>query len=251
MNPALMSSILFACLFGAVLLGMRLRCLLPEHHRTQDTKDSVKLAVGLVATMAALLLGLLVASAKGTYDTDRSEVIQMAAKIAFLDRVLAVYGPEAAEARAQFRSAVEQMIRHIWPAERGMKAQLEPNTQVGDAFYGAIQRLSPHDDMQRSLKAQAGSVAVELGQLRSLLVSQSAPSISKTLLVVVAFWLAIIFLSFGLHSPPNATAIIAQLMAALSVSGAIYLIMELDQPFNGLIRISSEPMLIALSHLVK
>ena len=101
MNTTITAVVVFGCLIGAVLLGRILRRLLPENHLTADSRDTIKLAMGLVATMAALVLGLLVSSAKGSYDTERSEVIQMAAKVAFLDRVLSVYGPEAVEARAQ------------------------------------------------------------------------------------------------------------------------------------------------------
>src|SRR5438093_1434458 len=100
MNTTLTALIVFGCLVGAVLLGRALRRLLPEDHLAADSRDTIKLAMGLVATMTALVLGLLVSSAKGAYDTKRSEVIQMAAKVAFLDRLLSLYGPEAAEARA-------------------------------------------------------------------------------------------------------------------------------------------------------
>src|SRR5438093_4405780 len=146
MNITLIAAaVLFVCLVGAALLGRRVRHYLPEGHLSADSKDAVKLAMGLVATMTALVLGLLVSSAKGAYDTERSEVIQMAAKVAFLDRVLTLYGPEAADARGEFRSGVVDAVRHIWPAARGGPAQLAPNEQTGDAFYVAVQRLSPHD----------------------------------------------------------------------------------------------------------
>lgn len=230
---------------------MRLRILLPEHHLSADTKDAVKLAMGLVATMAALLLGLLVSSAKGDYDATRSEVNQMAAKIAFLDRVLADYGPEATEARVQFRAVVEEAVRRMWPEAQGMPAQLSPNTQAGDAVYFAVQRLSPRDDMQRDFKAQAATLAVELGQLRTLLLARSAPSISKPLLIVVVSWLVVIFLSFSVFAPPNATATLALMVSAFSVSGALFLILELGRPFGGPIQISGEPMLNALSYFAK
>ena len=251
MNSFLAAAVVFACLFGAVLLGMGLRRLLPEHHLSADTKDTVKLAMGLVATMSALLLGLLVSSAKGAYDAERTQVIQMAAKVAFLDRMLADYGPEAADIRAQLRTLVEEAVRRMWPEERTIPPQLAPNTQAGDAVYFAIQRLSPRDDLQRNLKAQATTLAVEGGQLRTLLVAQSVSSISKPLLIVMVSWLVMIFLSFSLFAPPNATANLALVVAVLAVSGAIFLILELDQPFGGLIQISSEPMLNALSYLAK
>jgi hypothetical protein len=178
MNTTLTSLIVLGCLIAAVLVGRTLRGLLPEAHLSAESKDAVKLAMGLVATMSALVLGLLVSSAKGSYDTERSEVIQMAAKVAFLDRVLSVYGPEAVEARARFHEAVKAAIGQMWPEQPGRPARLAPNMQAGNAVYAAVQDLSPHDDTQRKLKDQATSVATDLGQLRSLLVAQSVPSIS-------------------------------------------------------------------------
>ncbi len=249
MNSSLTASILLAALVAVVLLGRSVRRHLPDHHLSADSKDAVKLAMGLVATMTALLLGLLVSSAKGTYDTQRTEVIQMAAKVAFLDRVLAAYGSEAAEVRAQFHAAVAEVVHRMWPDEPGVPAQLTPKVSAGDAVYGAIQRLSPGDDMQRSLKAQAATLAVELGQLRMLLQAQMVPSIPKALLISVSCWLVIIFLSFALLAPPNATTTLSLVAAAISVAVALLLIMELDQPLGGLIRISSEPLLNALNQL--
>jgi hypothetical protein len=211
----------------------------------------VKLATGLVATMSALLLGLMVSSAKGSYDTVRSEVIGMAAKVAFLDRVLAAYGPESANARAKFRDTIAEAVQAMWPAEANTSAVLTPDTQTGDAVFAAIQALSPQNDEQRVLKTQATNIAIDLGQVRQRLVAQSGASISTPLLAMVVCWLLVIFLSFSMLAPPNATATGAMLVSALSVSGAILLILELDRPFAGLIRISSQPLVNALNQLAK
>ena len=251
MHTTLTAAMVSACLLGSVVIGRWIRRLVPEQHLSAETKDTVKLAMGLVATMSALLLGLLVSSAKGSYDTTRGEVIQMAAKVAFLDRVLAAYGPEAAEGRRQLRTAVEEGVRRMWPGASGLPAQLTPNTQAGDALYVKIQGLSPRDDAQRGLKNQAASLAVDLAQLRTLLLAQSVSSISTPLLTMVVSWLVVIFFSFSLLAPPNAIASLAMMVAALSVAGAILLILELDRPFGGLICISSEPMLNALSPLAQ
>lgn len=251
MNTTLTAVIVFGCLVGAVLLGRVVRRLLPEAHLTADSRDTIKLAMGLVATMTALVLGLLVSSAKGSYDTERSEVIQMAAKVAFLDRVLAIYGPEASEARTRFHEAVKEAVERMWPGEAGAPAHLAPNTQEGNLVYGAVQALSPHDDEQRKLKEQATILATDLGQLRQLLVAQSVASVSKPMLVVLVCWLVVIFLGFSVLAPRNPTVIFALVVSALAVSGAIFLILELDQPFNGVIRISSEPMLNALSQFTR
>src|SRR5215467_6635856 len=146
MNTTLTALMVFGCLVGAVLLGRGLRRVLPQEHLTADSRDVIKLAIGLVATMSALVLGLLVSSAKGSYDTERNEVLQMAAKVAFLDRVLAVYGPEAAEARVRFHEAIKEAVQQMWPEETRQPAQLAPNTQAGNVLYGILQSLSPHDE---------------------------------------------------------------------------------------------------------
>jgi len=234
---------------GGAALRMFVRALLPENHLSADTKDTVKLAMGLVATMTALVLGLLVASAKGSYDAQRSQLIQMSAKFAFLDRVLANCGPDAPEVRAQLRMSVEQMIARIWPDNKSRQAELAPITSAGQAMYEAIQKLSPQTDAQRAAKSQALQIVVELGQMYWLLFEQAGTAISKPLLIVVVFWLAVLFLSFGLFTPRNGTAITALMASAVSVCAAIFLVLELDRPFSGLIGISSEPMRNALEHL--
>jgi len=224
--------------------------MLPENHLNPDTKDAVKVGMGLVATMAALVLGLLVASTKGAYDTQKSEVTQMAAKIVFIDRVLANYGSETAETRELLRRSVGSAINRMWPDRKlSEPAQLDPSATSGEAFFNSIQQLSPQNDTQRSLKSQAVQVTTDLGQMRWLLFEQTESSISLPMLIVLIAWLAIIFISAGLFAPPNATAIIALMLSALSVAGAIFLILELDSPFNGVIQISPEPMRNALAHL--
>jgi hypothetical protein len=199
--------------------------------------------------MSALVLGLLVSSAKGAYDTARNEVIEMAAKVAFLDRVLANYGPEGAEARSRFHDAVQAGVRQIWPEKGRTSVHLAINTQPGNTLYAIVESLSPHNEMQTKLKEQASTLTIDLGQLRSLLVAQSVPSISNPMLVILVSWLAIIFLGFSILAPGNATVIFALVVSALAVSGAIFLILELDQPFGGLIGISSEPMVYALQQM--
>ena len=241
---------MFACLFGAGLLGVRVRAALPEDHLSAETKDAVKVGMGLVATMAALVLGLLVASTKGSYDAQKNEVTQMAAKTVFLDRVLANYGSESAESRDLLRRSVGSAIDHMWPDKKSSQpAQLDPSVSSGEAFFNSIQQLSPQNDVQRSLKSQAAQIATDLGQMRWLLFEQTETSISIAMLIVLISWLAIIFMSAGLFAPPNATAILALMLSALSVAGAIFLILELDMPFDGVIQISQKPMYNALIHL--
>jgi hypothetical protein len=248
---SLIAVILFVGLVGVALLGGRLGRLLPEEQLSAESKDAVKLAMGLIATMTAVLLGLLITSAKGTYDTDESEVMQMAAKVSFLDRVLKLYGPETADARHELREAVADGVRRTWPAKRSGPVRLDPNQQMGDAVYVAIHRLAPHDDTQRALKAQAATLMVQLAELRSLLQAQAVPSVSKALLLALVSWLVVIFFGFSLVVPTNATSTLALVAGAFSVACAVFLILELDHPFSGVLRIPSEPMTNVLERLAK
>jgi hypothetical protein len=243
MNAELGGIITFGVLIVAIVMGMQVS----EEGLSSATKETVKLAVSLVATLAALVLGLLVTSAKSSYDTVRNEVIEMSAKAAFLDRILGGFGAESAEARARLRETVEENIGRMWPREA--KRDLTPPTEAGNAVYAAIQRLAPKDDVQRSLKSEAISLADDLGKVRTLLVAQSVPSISKLMLAVLISWLFIIFFSFSMLAPITAPAITALVISAVSVCGAVVLILELDRPFGGWIGLSSDPMRNALTQL--
>lgn len=247
MNAELVSVIAFLLLIAAVFAGMRFS----EERLSTSTKETVKLATGLVATMSALVLGLLVSSAKASYDTVRSEVIDMSAKALFLDRGLAAYGPETAEARARLRESIQENLSRMWPTESKRAADLTPITPAGNAVYMSIQALAPKDDTQRSIKTEATNLAIELGKLRTLVAAQSVPTISKMMLTVLISWLIIIFFSFSILAPLNAPAVTALIISALSACGAIFLILELDRPFGGLIGLSSEPMRNALTQLAK
>jgi hypothetical protein len=251
MNPILISAAVWVLLVVAVFAGRLLHRLLPADHFNSDTRDTVKLAMGLVGTMAALLLGLLVSSAKGSYDADRAQVIQMSAKVSFLNRIFELYGPEAAGARVQFRTAVQDAINHLWPNEAHAQPQLDPNRATADSVYFAIEALTPENALQQKLKAVAEATATDLAQQRALLVAQSQTSISLPMLIVVVCWLVVIFVSFSLLAPTNGTATFALLTSTLAVSGAIFLILELDHPFDGLIRIPSQHMQQAFDQLPK
>jgi hypothetical protein len=242
------SLIAFACVFGGAVAGMLLRALLPKEHLGPDSKEVVKVGMGLVATMAALVLGLLVASAKSSYDAQSTELTEMSSKVVVLDRILAHYGPETGEVREVLRGTVARILDAMWSKERSDRSGLEPSTN-GEVLYDKIQGLSPKDDKQRANQAQALGFAIGLGQTRWLMYEQRASSVSLPLLVILVLWLSVIFVSFGLFAPPNATVVGSLLAAALSVSGAIFLIMEMYAPYAGLIQISSAPLRAALAHL--
>ena len=247
MSSLSISLITFACVFGSALLGIALRSALPDHHLSADSKDVVKLGMGLVATMAALVLGLLVASAKTSFDSQNAELTEGSAKVILLDRVLAQYGPETAETRASLRSMVARAIDRLWPKSGSSPA--EPQTAGGEALYEKVQRLSPKDDFQRSLRDQALTIMMSLSQTRWLMYTQGVNSFSTPLLVALVLWLSFLFISFGVYAPPNATVIASLFVSALSVSGAILVILEMYSPYTGLVQLSSAPVRAALAHL--
>ncbi len=248
MSTMAISGIVFACVFGGAMLGMLLRSIVPEHHLSSDSKDVVKLGMGLIATMSALVLALLIASAKSSHDTQSGEVIQVAAGFVQLDRVLAHYGPETKDARNLLRGL---LARGIGPRGNYRSVSLDSaEMNAGaDSFYEKIQQLTPRNDTQRSLHAQAIQIGADLGRTRSLLLEQTGGSIPMPFLVVLVFWFTVIFITFGLFAPTNSTVIAVLLVCALSVAGAIFLILELDRPFEGLIQISDAPLRSALARL--
>jgi len=249
MNSIEIGSITFAFGFGGALLGMWIRSALPQHHMSTDSKDAVKVAMALVSTMCAIVLGLLIASAKSAYDTQKSELTDLSSKVILLDRVLAHYGPESKEAREELRKAAASALDRMWSKDDSGLSQMQPVSASSEVLYDKIQALSPKDDVQRSIHSQALSLVYSLGQTRWLMYEQKVGSGSIPLLMVLIFWLTALFISFGLFAPRNATVYATLLVSALSVSLAIFLIKELYNPYVGVIRISDTALRTALAHL--
>jgi hypothetical protein len=247
-NSAAVSSIVLTVVFGSAIAGMLLRTVLPHHHHLRDdSRDVIKMGIDLVGTMAALVLGLLVASAKGNYDAQSAGLTQISAKIVLFDRVLAHYGPETKDAREALKQGVISILNQM--GSRNTPGPLDPRSASAEILYDKIEALSPKDESQRSLKAQALSTVMNLGETRWLMYEQGMSTVSKPLVVVMVFWLTVVFFSWGLLAPPNATLVITILVSALSISGAIFLILEMYAPSRGLIHISDAPLRAALAHL--
>jgi hypothetical protein len=250
-SPLLMSAIVFVCVLGGAFLGMFLRNRLPKHHLSGETKDVVKLGTGLIGTIAALVLGLLIASANSTFQTQSGQVQQLIANVIFLDQTLAQYGPGTESVRNLMRRAVASMADRIWRENSSPSGQVAPFEVSAPAstLHDEILKLAPQSERQRSLQARAIGTLQELGKTRLLLFAEAGAAIPLPFLVVLIFWLAILFASFSLFADNNATTVVALCIFALSASAAIFLILELGQPFTGLMRISSEPLRNALAPL--
>ncbi|MDD5139438.1 MAG: DUF4239 domain-containing protein [Verrucomicrobiales bacterium] len=251
MNSLTIALISAACIFSGVLLGMFLRSRLPDHHLSNDSKDTVKLAAGMIATLSALVLGLLVSSAKSSFDTVGSEITQGAAKIILLDRALANYGPATHDVREQLRRSVAAGIVMFWPEEKTAAAGMTTFERSNgmELVQAKLRELTPANEAQRQLLAQAQQFGGELLQFRWLVIEQTQNALPMPFLVMLLFWLTMLHMSFGLFAPRNATVIAVLLVCALSVSGAVFLILEMNHPLSGFIKVSSAPMLKALEHL--
>lgn len=249
MDSMVVGGVTFACTFGGALLGMWLRTVLPEAHISGDSKDVMKLGTGLLATISALVLGLLIASAKSSFDAQRVGFQQITTNMILLDRSLANYGPEAKEARELLRTNVATMITYLWP-ESGAATLAAPEIMHrGSMLIRAVRALKPKNDEQRSIHTQALQFCVDLGRNYWMLRQGEESTIPRPFLAVLIFWLAVLFTSFGLFASHNATVLIVLLVCALSVAGALFLIVDFDQPFDGLIQISSGPLQSALGQL--
>ena len=249
MSELAVAAIICACVLGGAAAGIRLRHVLPEHHMNEQSRQIVNVAIGLIATLAALVLGLLVASAKSSFDDRNEEVKSSAAKIILLDRVLRQYGPEAQPTRDLLRELTQRRIERTFG-----KAAFATVTSVNDAksaeqLRAALFELAPNSDAQRWLVGRALAIVSEIEEARWLLVEENRSSIPTPFLVVLVFWLSVIFASLGLYAPPNATVYAILIVCALSVSTAIYMILEMDQPYDGLLRISPMPLRNALDEL--
>ena len=253
MSAPLIAFIIFACMLSGMMLGSYLRLVLPDDHTQADSKDILMTSAGMMATLIALIIGLLVTSAKSNYDDTTSGITQSGAKIITLDYYLSNYGSEAKVERELVRQATALAIERVWPSESMQGADLaKMEVATGMAnVYSKIRELSPQNDSQKYLQSQALQIAADMMQSRWMLIEQSQTRLPMIFLVVLTFWLTVLFVQFGLLSPRNRTAKSTLLICALSVSGAIYLILELNNPLEGTIKVSSAPLLKALSLIGK
>jgi hypothetical protein len=243
------AAIVLGLAFGGAMLGMKLRRVLPDDHLSSDSKDVVKLAMGLVATMAALVLGLLTGSAKSTFDTLDGELKQTSVNVIILDHSLAHYGPETKDIRDLIRAALVSRLAAIWPEEVSDPARTPKLPGDIEGLEDRIRGLAPQNDAQRALRARALQSAAEVLRTRWLMFGGGGNSVQTPLLIVLTFWLTALFASFGVLAPRNMTVIVVLFVAAMSVSGSVFLILEMNQPMQGLLKVSSAPLRYALEHI--
>jgi hypothetical protein len=251
MNSLETSSIIFGCSFGMGLLGMVLNFKLPDDHLDIGSRDVVKLVLGLIATISALVLSLLIASGSSGYHAQQSEVQSFSANVILLDRVLSFYGPDAKEPRDLLRQGLGAVHDQIWSSDGAPELDPRATQRVADDFITSLKELAPKDDSQATLKSQAMQIGQTLGQTRLLMFEQIGSSFAWPFLTVLVFWICMLFLGFGLLTRFNATLLVVLFIGAVSVAGAIFLILELSSPYEGFMRISDAPLRNALAMVDK
>lgn len=247
MSPLQFAAVAFVCIMASAIAGALLRTRLPEHHVSGDSKDVIKLSIALVATMSALVLALLFASTRTSFERSSALVSRLTADITELDRVLKNYGPEAQPVREALRAEIQPMVDSIWRDQaiaRGVK--LDDAKAPEEEVLFLLQGMRPINDRQRALHARALQVSSDLAQTQLALFAQPTDAISNTFLIVLIIWLMFIFGVFSLSAPPNPTLFVVIIMCILSASAAFYLILELGLPFGGLMQLSHEPLRNAL-----
>ena len=235
------------------MIGIVIRAYLPDPHLSEESRKVVTLGMGLVATMAALVLGLLVSGAYSNFRDQRSKLTEMSASIVFLDKLLANYGLEAKDVREDLRRSLVHTIDQFWPISGSKSIHLERDIDSGNVYI-KILALNPNNNKQHSLRDEALAIAYNISQSYDLLVIEQLRSIPEAFLIalsLIVFWFFALFFSFGLYVPTNATVISTFILAALSITIAIFLIIELSTPFEGVIHMPSSPLTEALFRIGK
>lgn len=251
MSATAVGLLVAACVFAGGLLGLNANRLLPKHHLTTQTLEVVRLSTGTISVLASLVLGLLIATAKTASDTTDRELRGYAADLITLDDALRAYGSDAAMPRLLLRRSTARTVQDVWPKPGGTFAGLD-EASAGALLSQAeqvIRALVPADAGQRWRQDQAQQIAASLVRQRWILVEQAGPTVHPVILGVLVCWVVVIFVSIGLNAPRNGTVVAAFLVCALAIGGAVFLILEMDSPFSGVLRLSDAPMQRALAHM--
>ncbi|MBY5870308.1 DUF4239 domain-containing protein [Rhizobium leguminosarum] len=253
MGSLLVGGLVFVFLSMATSIGLVVRGRLPDHHLNAESKDVIRLATAVVGTLSALTLGLLIASAKSSYDNAEVEMRTAAARVLLLDRVMAQYGPETDKARQLMRELIERRLSRGWTAETTDETSGNAPGEYQDieAVQAVLRSLLPRGSVQHFLQARALEVSGMMAEAHWLLVESGKEGLPWAFVTVLVCWLSLLFATFGLQAPANLTVLSILLVCALSVAGAIFLVSDMANPYVGLIRVSDAPLQFAIERLGK
>lgn len=247
MSPFLFGAIAFGFVFGAAMIGVSARARLPGDHLAPDSKDAIKLATAVIGTLSALALGLLIASAKRSFDEANVEIRSWAGHVVLLDRVLVHYGPEVSDLRKALPRLIDVRLKELATG----KEHQTPDTieQDFEPLQDVLRDLRPENDGKRWLQQRALNLTAKIAEARWLRVDSEIGGFPMLLLFMLVFWLSLLFASFGLLAPRNGTVVATLFVCALAVSGAMVLVIDMDHPYQGLVRASTSPLDMALTRL--
>ena len=250
-TPEIIGLIAFAAIFGGVLIGRFAARALPDHHLSSETQSVVTVSVAVIGTLSALVLGLMITSANSSFLARADEVRELSLQLIRMERNLRRYGPEADGARARLHEWAVAKTQQLFPK----KAQPSPSSETAivllEKVQDAVLALTPNDERQKYLRTLCVTLSSTLIQARWSLEQRTGQSIPVPFLILLIFWLAIVFASFGLFAPANPTALVALFLCSVAVSGGIMLIEELDNPLSGFIRIPPDSMRKALVEITR
>ena len=241
-TPIIGLFVLAAILVGA-FAGVKVRDRLPKHHLTDETKNLVSVSTAVVATVSALVLGLLISNANTSFTRLGGEVTTLSAEILRLDHILRRYGADAEPARETLLEYAEHKAADLFPDDPANVRLSNPATyELFQRLEDMLLALRPANPRDQWWLSQATALAAKIGDSRWLLAQQVGQGTPKAFVALLVFWLALLFASFGLFAPPNLTSTITLTLCALAVAGAVAMFLELEQGFGGVVRISPEPM---------
>jgi len=214
-----------------------------------NAADTPKLVLGLVATLTALVLGLLISSGYSSYQTRQAELQQLSVHLYQIDRALVRFGPEATPQRDKLRQLLATNIARIWPINGQVPTRDISTQRDVDALYESIEGLSANTDRQRPSQTKALELLEDSRAGWRLLAAQSESALSRPVLVILLTWLIFLFFGFGMFAYSNTTVFVALTVGALSVAGAVFLVIEMNQPYGGWMQISAAPLRAALSEM--
>jgi len=248
MNPTLIGILVFVCAFGGTYVGMRLQSLLPDDHLQEQSRGAVQISAGLIATMTALVLGLVTASAKSSFDEVNEMLKGTAANLLSLENALVQFGPGTEPLRDEMQEILRLRIAMIWPTD-GSESNVDPFALSNriERLAASIRALDADSAEQEWQRDRADQLMAAIMAVRWNVASGLTVSIPPPFLAILIFWIAVTFVSFGMFSPRNSTVITAMLLCSLSIGAAIFLVLEMDEPFIGLIKASPEPLRYTLA----
>lgn len=238
----------FVCIFGASLAGLLLKKNLPKHYLSEATHKIVQLTMSPVGLLAALVVGLLVTNAKTGLDTSSKEIAQFSTSLRLLDREAVHFGSEAKPLRELLRAFTEEKIAQTW-TETVASQDHSHSVRMLNEIQDRLRAFVPQDDLSREARVSALRLIDDLKQTSRLLALQKNSHMPRLFLIVVIFWLSVLAFSYAVFAPPNVAVVVAFAVAAFSIAAAVNLIVDMDHPFAGYIKVSPAPMQEALDQM--